>query len=587
MPYDHLERHEDSHFVAEPRSAESEHYSRQRVLFVDDDPRFLDEVRQELHDKFDLTTAVGALAGLHILRKEPPFAVVVSDFNMEMIRGVELLKEAQRIHRDTVTMIVTADTHLDTVIAAFHEGHIFRFLLKSSSMDIVARSVRQCLEQYRLLGTARVLNEELSRANDALRSLNLWLEEIVTERTAIIRRLHRFVTELNGLDSLEAVANVVVKTAVEMLECQRISLMLPDSNNEYLSIIAASGLPDNFVKSFRMPIGGLIPGRAYADQTTIVINNARELPPTEDRLDEGLFTDLPLVSVPLQTAEGPVGVLNVSGRNSDQLVTLECLANLRAIAEAAAIAIHNQIRLRERNEARDATILALAKLAENRDPETGAHLERVQHFCSILAEAMSAKSEFASTVTTEFIKNIVRSSPLHDIGKVGIPDHILLKPGRLTPEEFEVMKMHSVIGGDTIRALVENGRRRGFLRMAMEIAYCHHEKFNGQGYPNGLAGTQIPLAARIMAVADVYDALTSRRIYKSPMSHAQAVEIIQRDSGTHFDPEVVAVLLENQEQFESTAKQLADNNREFVDVFQANAEEQSLSLDLQSLVDAQ
>lgn len=549
-----------------------------RVLFVDDDPIFLDQVRRALHDRFEISTAAGALAGLHMLRKEPPFAVVVSDFNMEMIRGVEFLQEAQRINSYTVTMVVTADKNLDTVLAAFHEGHIFRFLLKPCGPEILESSVRQCLEQHRLLCTAQFLNQELSRANDALRSLNLWLEQIVTDRTAVIRRLHRFVSELNGLDSLHAVADVVVNTTAEMLNCQSVSLMLPDANNESLGIVAAVGLPEQIVRTFRMPIGGLIPGRAFSDRKSVVINSPAEMPPAEDRLDEGVFASLPLVSLPLMTAEGPVGVLNVSGREKGIPFQLECQANLRAIGEAAAIAVHNQIRLRERNEARDAIILALAKLAENRDPETGAHLERVQHFCRILSEALSVKPEFNATITPQFIDNIVRSSPLHDIGKVGIPDHILLKPGRLTTDEFEIMKMHSVIGGDTIRTLVEHGRRRGFLRMGMEIAYCHHEKFDGSGYPNRLSGSQIPLAARIMAVADVYDALTSRRIYKSPMPHEQALEIIRRDSGAHFDPAVVAVLVEKEREFAATAERLADGTAELVDIFQACAEEQSLNL---------
>ena len=234
------------------------------------------------------------------------------------------------------------------------------------------------------------------------------------------------------------------------------------------------------------------------------------------------------------------------------------LALLRTLAEASAIALRNQMRLRERNEARDATILALAKLAEHRDPETGAHLERVQEYCRLLSEHLATNPKYATVISKSFIETIVRSSPLHDIGKVGISDHILLKPGRLTPHEFETMKRHSILGGDTIRNLIQQGRTQDFLQMGMEIAYHHHEKYNGKGYPFGLAGEAIPLSARIVAVADVYDALTSKRVYKEAMPHEQAAAIIREDAGSHFDPDVVAAFCAQEEHFRQLARDLAD-----------------------------
>jgi putative two-component system response regulator len=217
-----------------------------------------------------------------------------------------------------------------------------------------------------------------------------------------------------------------------------------------------------------------------------------------------------------------------------------------------------QIRRQERDDARDATILALAKLAEHRDPETGAHLERVQCYCRLVSESMALRPRYAAVITREFIEAIVRSCPLHDVGKVGIPDRILLKPGKLDPGEFEIMKTHARIGGDTIRALVEQGRRQSFLQMGMEIAYNHHERYDGTGYPQGLAGQAIPLPARILALADVYDALTSRRVYKPPMTHSQASAIILAGRGQHFDPDVVAAFVEQAAEFERLARALAE-----------------------------
>jgi len=194
-------------------------------------------------------------------------------------------------------------------------------------------------------------------------------------------------------------------------------------------------------------------------------------------------------------------------------------------------------------ESRDLTIFALAKLAESRDPETGAHLERIREYCRIIAEQLSTRQEFRDRVDGEYVQLIRLTSPLHDIGKVGIPDRVLLKPGRLTEQEFEIMKRHTVIGGDTLDAAARAHGAAPFLRMARDIAWSHHERFDGSGYPRGLAGEAIPLCGRIVALADVYDALTTRRVYKPAYSHETARSIILDGNGTHFDPALVDIFL--------------------------------------------
>lgn len=192
-------------------------------------------------------------------------------------------------------------------------------------------------------------------------------------------------------------------------------------------------------------------------------------------------------------------------------------------------------------ETRGLTIFALAKLAESRDPETGEHLERVRNYCRLLSKKMGQMHlKYQGTIDDDFTQLIYETSPLHDIGKVAIPDNILLKPGRLTDDEFNVMKTHTLRGAQTIAAMRSVFPNAKFLEMAHAIILSHHEKYDGSGYPNGIAGEAIPLCARIMAVADVYDALTSVRVYKAAYTHEEAVRIIVRDSGRHFDPDVVA-----------------------------------------------
>ena len=189
----------------------------------------------------------------------------------------------------------------------------------------------------------------------------------------------------------------------------------------------------------------------------------------------------------------------------------------------------------------DVTIRALASLAETRDNETGHHLRRTQHFVKRLAEELRHHPHYTEHLTDRTIELMYKSAPLHDIGKVGIPDSILLKPGPLTPDEYAMMKTHPVLGQQALQAAIEEGSKpTEFLQYAIEICGCHHEKWDGTGYPNGLSKEEIPLSAQLMAVADVYDALVSRRVYKPALDHDEAIRIIEGDSGKHFNPAVVS-----------------------------------------------
>jgi PAS domain S-box-containing protein len=202
----------------------------------------------------------------------------------------------------------------------------------------------------------------------------------------------------------------------------------------------------------------------------------------------------------------------------------------------------------------DVSVFSLAKLAECRDEETGLHLTRIQEYCRSLAYRLAARDQFKDAMTHEFIEDLVRSSVLHDIGKVGIPDTILLSENKFTPEDFAVMKRHPVIGGDALEEAVKELGEESYLCVARDIAYHHHERWDGKGYPFGLKEEQIPLPARIVALADVYDALTSQRRYKPAFSHEEAVRIIVEGKGTHFDPELVDVFLEVDSEFQSIRK---------------------------------
>jgi len=196
-------------------------------------------------------------------------------------------------------------------------------------------------------------------------------------------------------------------------------------------------------------------------------------------------------------------------------------------------------------ETREVAIFAMARLAESRDPETGEHLERMRSYSRVIAEHLQASGH----VDADFVRLIYLTSPLHDIGKVGIPDSVLLKPGRLSDREFEIMKTHTTIGAETLAAAVRQYPGVAYLTLAKDIALTHHERFDGSGYPASLAGEDIPLCGRVVALADVYDALTTKRVYKQAFSHDIARSIILDGDGKHFDPQIVQAFLATEDEF--------------------------------------
>ncbi len=219
-------------------------------------------------------------------------------------------------------------------------------------------------------------------------------------------------------------------------------------------------------------------------------------------------------------------------------------------------------RTKELVRTQETTIETLAALTETRDPETGGHIKRTQNYVRLLAEKLRNHPRFCHYLSDAAVELLCKCAPLHDIGKIGIPDRILLKPGKLTAQEIEEVRKHTTIGRDALLAAEERLGSNRFMRVAGEIAYTHHEKWDGSGYPRGLKGEQIPISGRLMALADVYDALVTRRVYKPPGRHHEAVASIRDGKGIHFDPDVVEAFLELEEEFRQLAMRFADSEDE-------------------------
>ena len=272
---------------------------------------------------------------------------------------------------------------------------------------------------------------------------------------------------------------------------------------------------------------------------------------------------LPIIFISgLQEAEDKVAAFGAGGVDyiSKPFQDLEVLARIRTHLQLGRLnrelVKHNQRlegRITEQVKAVTAsqlsTIFALAKLAETRDDDTGHHIERVQTFSKTLAERMRAMELHPRQLTSTFIDTLFQTASLHDIGKVGTPDSILLKPGKLTEPEFSVMKKHCALGAETLSRVLNRHPDNQFLRMGVEVARSHHEKWDGSGYPDSLAGPKIPLAARMVALADYYDAMTSNRCYRSAFSHEETANLIRQNRGIHFDPDVVDVFQTIEDQF--------------------------------------
>jgi PAS domain S-box-containing protein len=241
--------------------------------------------------------------------------------------------------------------------------------------------------------------------------------------------------------------------------------------------------------------------------------------------------------------------LSVSTINDAQMNTVGFRGIIRDITEKRMLERNLLQSLKDVKEARTGVILGLAKLAECRDTDTGSHLERIREYTKVIVNELRKHPKYKEYITDEYVEDLYHSSILHDIGKVGVPDAILLKPGKLTTEEFEIIKQHAILGGKAISDIDKQFENQSFLTIAKELTYYHHERWDGKGYPNGLKELQIPLSARVVSFADVYDALTSKRCYKDALDHEEAKLIILEERGKAFDPDIVDAFLKYADDF--------------------------------------
>ena len=511
------------------------------VLLVGDSPDDRSACKQCLEEAgYQVSEATDGEAALAAVR-EAPLDAVIMDVIMPGMSGPECTRRLKTdpVTRDVPVIIASARGDAGDIVAGLKAG-ADEWLPKPILPEELALRVRSMTRLHR-------------QRLDLLQSY-----ETRGEQARVLGVLFDFCRDLAAAPSLDEILTSTVTVTADVCASRRVCIMLSDNDNGVLTIAKSKGIDPELAASVKVPIGEAIAGCVFQAGRPVVANSERDICFKDASYDAQFFTGVPLVSAPLGTSSQVVGVLNATDRFGDRPFKPRELNYIDLIASIAGSAIHGLLSRDSRDQARDSIVVALAKLAERRDNDTGKHVDRVTQYCLILAQELRKREALADQIDDAFMHNLERAAPLHDIGKVAVPDHILLKPGRLTPQEMDVMRPHAVIGAETVRSVTERAPGVHFLEMAEQIAHCHHEWWDGSGYPRGLSGEAIPLCARIAALADVYDALTTKRVYKEAFSHDRSVTIVIESSGTQFDPDVVDAFLQREHQFATLAIELAD-----------------------------
>lgn len=418
-------------------------------------------------------------------------------------------------------------------------GAVVVFVSKAADAADRIRALDAGAGDYLLIGMDPA--EVRARLRSALRWAQL--QKDLERQNQLLYQLHQFSLRLNAMERLEDTLRMTLICSMSLTNSGRAFIMLPNPTNDRLAVACVEGTGNLDIMGDKVKIGAPISGVVFKRNDAQVVNDTSKIT-LETASDLALFGMPPLVSVPISSDAGCLGVLNVTDKRLELVYTSKDIRILRCVGATAGVAIESQRRRSHMDHVRDAALVGLASLAESRDLETGDHLERLRVYAVRIAEELRKTDKYGRIIDQRYLDALSRAVPMHDIGKVGIPDQILLKPGKLTDAEFEIMKTHSVVGASVLRSMIERTGHDSFLDMACDIARHHHERYDGSGYPEGLAGEAIPLAARITAVADVYDALANDRVYRKAWPHERVLEYIREGSGGQFDPDIAQVVVD-------------------------------------------
>ncbi|AFM25057.1 response regulator [Desulfomonile tiedjei] len=491
-------------------SADESLLSTGSILAIDDDGVTVGILKDLLEmSGYTVFTANEGREGINVFGHTRP-DLVITDIQMPHMDGLEVLAKVREIDNTVSVVLLTGHGDLDNALRALRRG-AHDFLLKPVNTDILLNTVRRGIDHCRLKrferNYKRLLEEEVKARTQELARTNDFLKSILDSSTGVSIVLTGFDEQV--LFWNRGAERIFGYTEEEMIG-NSITKLYPDETVDPETIARLNNIMQN------------VQGTAHA--------NVRHI------AKDGRTLTISLTVTPVVDSNGDLrGILGL-GQDVTEQVRLheELLKSFQRIKKI-----------------QGASIFSLAKLAESRDGETGFHLKRIQAYCDALCRRLSKRERYKEVLTPEFIEDLVQCSVLHDIGKVAIPDAILFNPKKFGIDEYELMKQHAMYGGKALEeAAAEADEPDGYLSLAKDVAYYHHERWDGSGYPFGLKGEEIPLAARIVAVIDVYDALITERRYKRSYTHEEARTVIVQGKGTQFDPELVEVFLEIEDEFQ-------------------------------------
>jgi len=433
-----------------------------------------------------------------------PVAMIVTDHVMPELTGVELLAKAKELVPFAVRVLLTGQAGMDSVVTAVNNSTLDHYVSKPiENMGEFAQTLSHLLREYDLSARNRLGAQQTSQQYQFLKTL----------------AQHRTLGE-----TLQAVVSFVAHA----LDAERVSLMLCDGAD--LTIRAAVGLPEEVIHSATVPVGSGVAGRVFENGVPLYVTDASQIgADSAVESSYAVFASVPLLIAPMTVARRPLGIINVTDRRQDRPLSRGEMMFLSQTADAAAIAISSRLAHEQREAANFGAVRSLAMAVEAKDKYTRGHSERVALYAVQIAERLG--------IGPDEIEVIERAAIMHDIGKIGVPESVIRKPDRLTEAEFAHIRRHPEAGERIVAHLA-------FMADGLATIRGHHERLDGSGYPDGLAGDEIGISARIVAVADSYDAMTSERPYRAAMTYAEAVAELRRCAGNELDPRCVEALVE-------------------------------------------
>jgi len=491
-----------------------------KILVVDDEEIVRRIIRLHLEREGWMGIEAGdGLAALEILEKEP-VSLVLCDIKMPLMDGITFLKNLKERGLLVPVIMLSGFVDMETAVEVMRYGAL-DYLTKPIQRNVLILSVKRGLEYKELVEDRRRLKEENKQYQEDLKRKG-------AEQTALIEHLFDVSIQLTTLEGLENISSFLVESISRLTKSQRVSVMLHNKTSNCLEIIKAKGIPLEVVKNTRQAIGDPIAGKVYAEGKAFIRDEIHKENGAKGYSGSKAFISLPILQVPLEVQNEVLGVINVTDKDGDLPFSRMDLKILESLATSASVAIQNELRRGEIETVYLTLVKTLAEAIETKDSYTGGHCERVTEIALNIAKTME--------LSITQIRDVLLAAILHDVGKIGIPEGILTKAGLLNQQEWALIHEHPDLGLNIIKHV-------GFLGEAKEIIAQHHERYDGTGYPKGLKGEAIHLGARIIAVADAFDAMSSERPYRRFLNKQSIIEEIQKQAGFQFDPQVVEILL--------------------------------------------